>query len=83
MQVLYVYKEVELLKKHYANGETQYIVTLSYDEKPGIQATANITPDLSPVPGRHTHVGRDYEYKRLGTVSLLAAIDLFSGRVHV
>lgn len=82
VQVLHVYKEVELLKKCYANGETQYVATLSYDEKPGIQATANIAPDLSPVPGRHPRVGRDYEYKRLGTVSLLGAIDLFSGRVH-
>jgi len=82
VQVLHVYKEVELHKKSYANGKTQHVVTLSYDEKPGIQATANIAPDLSPVPGRHTHVGRDYEYKRLGTVSLLGAIDLFSGRVH-
>lgn len=81
-QVLHVYKEVELLEKRYANGETQQIVTLSYDEKPGIQAIANIAPDLSPVPGRHAHVGRDYEYKRLGTVSLLAAIDLFNGHVH-
>ena len=82
VQVLHVYKEVELLKKCYANGKTQYVVTLSYDEKPGIQATANIAPDLSPVPGHHARVGRDYEYKRLGTVSLLGAIDLFSGRVH-
>jgi hypothetical protein len=55
---------------------------MSYDEKPGIQATANIAPDLSPVPRHHARVGRDYEYKRLGTVSLLGAIDLFSGRVH-
>jgi len=82
VQVLHVYKEVELLQKRYANGETQQIATLSYDEKPGIQAIANIAPDLSPVPGRHAHVGRDYEYKRLGTVSLLAAIDLFNGHVH-
>ena len=82
VQVLHVYKEVELLKKSSVNGKTQYVVTLSYDEKPGIQATANIAPDLSPVPGHHARVGRDYEYKRLGTVSLLGAIDLFSGRVH-
>ncbi len=82
VQVLHVYKEVELLEKRYANGETQQIATLSYDEKPGIQALANIAPDLSPVPGRHAHVGRDHEYKRLGTVSLLAAIDLFNGHVH-
>lgn len=82
VQVLGVYKEVERLKKSYAQGETQYVVTLSYDEKPGIQALASIAPDLRPVPGRHARVGRDYEYKRLGTVSLLGAIDLFSGRVH-
>jgi len=82
IQVLHVYKEVELLQKRYANGETQQIATLSYDEKPGIQAIANIAPDLSPVPNRHAPVGRDYEYKRLGTVSLLAAIDLFNGHVH-
>jgi len=34
-----------------------------------------------PVPGKHAAVGRDYEYKRLGTLSLLAAIDLHTGKV--
>jgi len=55
--------------------------TLSYDEKPGIQAIKNIAPQLQPVPGKHQTVKRDHEYKRLGTVSLLAAIDLHTGRV--
>jgi transposase len=54
---------------------------LSYDEKPGIQAIGNTAPDLPPVPGRHATVGRDHEYKRYGTVSLLAGIDLLSGEV--
>ena len=56
-------------------------MTISYDEKPGIQAIRNIGAQLLPVPGKHSTVARDYEYKRLGTVSLLAAIDLHTGRV--
>ena len=50
-------------------------VTLSYDEKPGIQALKNIAQDL-PSTEEHGTVGRDYEYKRLGTVSLLAGIEV-------
>ena len=42
---------------------------LSYDEKPGI------------VVGKHTKWARDHEYKRLGTWSLLAGIDLLNGEV--
>ena len=33
------------------------------------------------MPGKHAAVGRDYEYKRLGTVSLIAGIDLHTGRI--
>jgi len=58
------------------------IVFLSYDEKPGIQAIANTAPDLPPVPGQYQTWSRDHEYKRLGTMSLMAAIDLVSGRAH-
>lgn len=47
----------------------------SYDEKPGIQAIANTLEDLSP-DKKHNTFSRDYEYKRLGTVPLLAVIDL-------
>lgn len=77
-QVLHVYKEVELLK----TSQEQSVVILSYDEKPGIQAIDNVSPDLPPVPGKHPTITRDYEYRRLGTVSLLASIDLVSGQVH-
>ena len=56
----------------------QFTVTLSYDEKPGIQAIANTTDDLRPTMKKGT-VLRDYEYRRLGTLSLLAAIDLLTG----
>jgi hypothetical protein len=51
------------------------------DEKPGIQAIGKVAPDLPPVPGRHPAVGRDYEYKRHGTLSLLAGLDLLTGKI--
>jgi len=81
-QVLHVYKEVELLKLITKDKDEPTIAILSYDEKPGIQAIKNIAPDLPAVPGKYSSISRDYEYKRLGTVSLLASIDLLSGRVH-
>ena len=75
--VLHVYKEVALVND---NNACRYNhTTVSYDEKPGIQAIKNIAPQLLPVPGKHSAIGRDYEYKRLGTVSLLASIDLHTG----
>jgi len=49
------------------------------DEKPGVQAISNTGPDLPPVPGKHPTVARDHEYKRLGTCSILAALDLHTG----
>lgn len=52
------------------------VVTISYDEKPGIQALATTTPDRPPVPNRFRSHLRDGEYVRLGTVSLLAGLDL-------
>jgi len=76
--VLCVYKEVEMLN---ADACDRSSVTVSYDEKPGIQALKNIAADLMPAPNKHPCVSRDYEYKRLGTVSLLAAIDLHTGEV--
>ena len=55
---------------------------ISYDEKPGIQAIGNAYPDLMPVEGHYSTIARDYEYIRHGTLSLLAGIDLISGRIH-
>jgi len=77
--VLHVYKEVEMLMKP---GEKTSTVFLSYDEKPGIQAIANIASDLPPVPGTYPAFARDHEYKRHGTVSFLAGIDLLSGQIR-
>ncbi len=81
--VLHVYKEVEITNGKLLRGTLRQpsVVTLSYDEKPGIQALAPTSPDRPPVPGRHASHRRDYEYKRLGTVSLLAGLDLHTGRV--
>ena len=76
-EVLIVYKQIELQLE---TNEDAGIITISYDEKPGIQAIANTTEDL--LPSRvHGFVGRDSEYKRLGTVSLLAGIDLYTGEI--
>lgn len=82
-QILYVYKEVEIINNGITQGKIKEpdIVTLSYDEKTGIQAIANTCDDKPPVPGKHPSVLRDYEYKRLGTVSLLAGIDLHTGNI--
>ena len=78
-EVLCVYKQVEILRQ---SGGQDLVAVLSYDEKPGIQAIGNTAPDLPPAPGQHAQWGRDHEYVRHGTLSLMAAIDLLSGHVH-
>jgi len=76
-EVLMVYKEIQLeLAGEMKTGK----VTVSFDEKPGIQAIDNVAPDLAPVSGDGC-LKRDYEYRRLGTLSLLAGMDLVSGEI--
>ena len=81
--ILHLYKEVELVNAKMLEGTLKEppVVTISYDEKPGIQALATTTPDRPPKPNQFPSHLRDYEYKRLGTVSLLAGLDLHTGRV--
>jgi transposase len=83
-EVLCVYRKVKLLKKKAVakNKPSDAVAVISYDEKPGIQAIATTAPDLPPEPGVHPTFARDYEYKRHGTVTLLAGIDLLTGKVH-
>jgi transposase len=83
-EVLCVYREVQVLKKAAAKSKKpgKPVAIVSYDEKPGIQAIATTAPDLPPAPGTYSTFARDYEYKRHGTLSLLAGIDLLTGRVH-
>lgn len=78
-EVLLVYQELSIESEEKGNG--QQIYTVSVDEKPGVQAIENTAPDLAPVPGRHKEWGRDHEYKRHGTVSILASLDLQDGHV--
>ena len=80
--VLLVYKQLsfqfdedgQLLP--FDDGQVTHV--LSYDEKPGIQAVAATSADLLPGE-KYGCISRDYEYKRLGTLSLLAGIDLQTG----
>ena len=81
--VLLVYKQLSLQFDEHGQllpftEDGQMVHVLSYDEKPGIQATANTSEDLLP-DENHRTISRDYEYKRLGTVALLAGIDLQTG----
>jgi transposase len=81
-RVLIVYQDVELQNAKRAAGQTASpIITVSVDEKPGVQAIGNTAPDLPPVPGKHPRISRDHEYERLGTCSILAALDLQDGHV--
>jgi transposase len=82
-EVLCVYREVAILKAATASKTpVETVAVVSYDEKPGIQAIATTAPDLPPKPGAHPTFARDHEYKRHGTLSLLAGIDLLTGKVH-
>jgi len=78
-EVLLVYRQVSLYRDGAAPAAPSY--TVSVDEKPGLQALGLTAPDLPPVPGQAAAVGRDYEYVRHGTVSILAGIDLHSGHI--
>ena len=81
-EVLCVYREVEILKQAAADALDRAVAIVSYDEKPGVQAIATTSPDLPPAPGVYATFARDHEYKRHGTLSLLAGIDLVTGKVH-
>ena len=81
--ILLVYKQLSFQfdeEGHFIPWEDdeEVVHVLSYDEKPGIQAIATTTEDLLP-DDSHSTISRDYEYKRLGTLSLLAGIDLQTG----
>lgn len=87
-EVLLLYKRIEwitqLFKKYGQEENIELFSTesyVSYDEKPGIQAIENLHPDRSPTLAKG-FIRRDYEYIRHGTISLLAGIDLLTGRIH-
>lgn len=81
--VLLVYKQLSFQFDEDGNlipweEDEEIVHILSYDEKPGIQAIATTSEDLLPNQNNGT-INRDYEYRRLGTLSLMAAIDLQTG----
>ncbi len=83
-EVLMVYRELSL----HAHGPAPVsaktaapVYSVSVDEKPGVQALGVTAPDLPPVPGRNVAIGRDHEYVRHGTLSILAALDLHNGEI--
>ena len=54
-------------------------VLISVDEKTGIQAKTRIRPDIPARPGQDAR--REFEYKRHGTVSIIAAMNVATGEV--
>jgi transposase len=83
--VLMVYHEVMLQNRAASamatSGESLSVVTVSIDEKPGVQAIENTAPDLPPVAGVYPQFARDHEYRRHGTLSILASLDLHDGHI--
>ena len=82
VEVLHVYREVEVIREQGGDPAASTTAYLSYDEKPGIQALGTTSEDLPPVPGAVDRIYRDFEYVRHGTLSLLAGIDLLTGHIH-
>ena len=81
-EVLMVYRDVSIYRADAVHdARPSAIYTVSVDEKPGVQAIGLTAADLPPLPGKAPAIGRDYEYVRRGTVSILAGIDLHSGHL--
>lgn len=81
-EVLVVYRDVNMYRADAAHdARPQPIYTVSVDEKPGVQALGTTGADLPPVPGKHAGIGRDHEYVRHGTLSIIAALDLHTGEI--
>jgi transposase len=81
-EVLMVYRDVNLYRAEAVHDSRPLpVYTVSVDEKPGVQALSTTAPDLPPVPGKYPGIGRDHEYVRHGTLSILAALDLHTGEI--
>lgn len=81
-EVLVVYRDVNLYRAGAAHDARPLpVYTVSVDEKPGVQALGTTAADLPPAPGRHAGIGRDHEYVRHGTLSIIAALDLHTGEI--
>jgi len=79
-EVLCVYRDVAILRE--SEVVPPNVAIISHDAKPGLQAISCTAPDLQPQRRSHPGWARDHEYKRHGALSLLAGIDLLTGKVH-
>ena len=73
--VITCYKEVM------TDTQDDNMITVSLDEKPGVQDLANVKDDIPIQINENSTIKRDPEYKRMGTVSILAGVDLQTGTV--
>ena len=71
-QILWCYERVAWLHER---GE----VVICVDEKPNIQALSRLKPTQPMRPGQITRL--EFEYKRHGTVTLLVALDVYTGKM--
>lgn len=78
--VLCDYREAAVLRV--SKSMASDVAIIAYDDKPGIQAIANTAADLPPKPGEHEGFARPHEHKSRGTLTLLAEIDMLTGKVH-
>lgn len=76
-EVLMVYKETQIAIETETDSG---VITISYDEKPSIQALG-CTADDEPMTSEHGFIARDSDYIRYGTVTLLAGMNLVTGEV--
>ena len=58
--ILCVYKEINLQNETSAPSEDPSIITVSVDEKPGVQAIKNIAPDIMPDPEKQSRIHYSY-----------------------
>ena len=84
-EVLCVYRQVKILKQAAAVSKkkpSDAMAIISYDEKPGIQAIATPPPICRPSPAcmRPSHASMNMNVTARS--SLLAGIDLLTGKVH-
>ena len=70
----------ELCELYQAAPKLSEEITLSVDEATGIQALERIAEDLPIGPGKPR--AREFEYKRNGTQTLIAAINVATGKVQ-
>lgn len=54
-------------------------ITFSLDEATGIQALERVAADMPPAPGKP--VAREFEYRRHGTQTLIAAMQIATGTI--